>query len=442
MRRCAVLPLLAVAVLCAALLHAPAAVADGDPASDVLLGQRAFLPYDITFPAAPRRELQGLLAEGASEGFPIRVALIGSAYDLGSIGQLWGKPQLYAKFLGTELSLVYHGRLLVVMPAGFGLYYAGRSVATEQRALAGIAVKPGGRGLVESATAAVQRLARNAGHPLARPSPARIRAAGRAAAATSHSARDVIVVAIGLVVILGALTISLRLRPTRRRLRLRLPRPSARIAGLLAAAACLAGLAVAAVIVVNRAGGTRTESPPAPTEPGATWGPHQAAAPRFRLVDQTGRAVTDRPTGAQVAVVTFIDPLCRDYCPLEARVLERATQALPAGERPEIVAVSVDPHADTPQNFALDKRKWSLGSNWHWAVGTAAQLTRIWSAYKIGVQVVHQRTAGVSVEKIAHTEAAYVVDRNGFERALFIWPFTVADVTRTIGSLAHEATRS
>jgi methyl coenzyme M reductase gamma subunit len=43
--------------------------------------------------------------------------------------------------------------------------------------------------------------------------------------------------------------------------------------------------------------------------------------------------------------------------------------------------------------------------------------------------------AGVSVRDVAHTEAAYVVDAQGYERALFVWPYRAEDVARTIRSL-------
>jgi len=36
------------------------------------------------------------------------------------------------------------------------------------------------------------------------------------------------------------------------------------------------------------------------------------------------------------------------------------------------------------------------------------------------------------VHNIAHTEAAYIVDANGYERALYLWPFTAADVKATL----------
>jgi len=39
------------------------------------------------------------------------------------------------------------------------------------------------------------------------------------------------------------------------------------------------------------------------------------------------------------------------------------------------------------------------------------------------------------VHNIVHTEAAYVIDADGYERALFLWPFTAADVKATLTDL-------
>ena len=99
-------------------------------------------------------------------GAPIKVAVISSAYDLGSITPLWDKPQRYAQFLGAELSYAYRGTLLVVMPNGFGIYRAGKPVAADVRAMKGLTTGPGVGRLVDSAEAAIRRLAFAAGHPL------------------------------------------------------------------------------------------------------------------------------------------------------------------------------------------------------------------------------------------------------------------------------------
>jgi hypothetical protein len=121
-----------------ALSFAPAALADGDPASDVLQppNVRVYMTNSAT-DAKLEKGLQSTAQQISDAGLPIKVAVIGNKTDLGAVPQLWAKPQTYAKFLGAELRFVYKDTLLVVMPQGLGVsgpYTPSRALA----ALAGI----------------------------------------------------------------------------------------------------------------------------------------------------------------------------------------------------------------------------------------------------------------------------------------------------------------
>jgi hypothetical protein len=163
--------LAALAALCLMVSAPASAVADGDPASDVLLGQDVFLPYS---PISQRvqRNLYAVTAAARRAGYPVKVALIGARTDLGVVPALFGRPAAYARFLSAELAGVAGGPVLVVMPDGFGLAAAGRGRSTGT--LRGIAsgggtssrAGPSADGLGEAAVAAVARLAAQAGHPL------------------------------------------------------------------------------------------------------------------------------------------------------------------------------------------------------------------------------------------------------------------------------------
>ena len=136
------------------------AAADGDPASDVLYTENSYLPYDAPPPAAATA-LKKTIESVYARHYRIKVAVIGSQVDLGAVPSLWGKPTQYAKFLGTELETFYVGPLLIVMPAGFGIYDGGRSVAAERRVLAAASVKgSGSEALTKTAADVVGRLLR------------------------------------------------------------------------------------------------------------------------------------------------------------------------------------------------------------------------------------------------------------------------------------------
>ncbi|HEY6396927.1 MAG TPA: hypothetical protein VIX82_05690 [Solirubrobacteraceae bacterium] len=181
--------------------------ADGDPASDVLASQAMFLPQDAAIPANQAAQLGALLTAAGRSGYQIRVAVIASPADLGSVTELWRQPQNYARFLGQELSLVYPGPLLVVMPNGYGLYRPGSPRSAEQSALA--TARSPGRDLGTGTLAAIQRLAAASGHTLSLP---------KATAPSNTGSTDTIawvVFAIGAALIALAWTASLRARPLR-----------------------------------------------------------------------------------------------------------------------------------------------------------------------------------------------------------------------------------
>jgi hypothetical protein len=148
-----------------ALVGTSGAFADGDPASDVLVNMSLFNPIDSGIPFATVDRLEGMLALSAKDGFPIRVAMINSASDLGTVTGLWGKPGLYATYLWTELSDLYRGQILVVMPSGFGLAGPPRGRYAVSEAEANVRALSAGRGvsLATAAMSAVPLLARAAG---------------------------------------------------------------------------------------------------------------------------------------------------------------------------------------------------------------------------------------------------------------------------------------
>jgi len=180
--------LLALAAATCAL--APAALADGDPASDILIAQQLFYPYYSNTPKQGVEQLKTTVAAANKAGYPIRVAVITSPYDLGSVSALWGKPQPYARFLSLELAFVFKGPLLIVSPGGYGYVDATKPVPSKLALVRTVPIGKGNEGLVESADKAVRALAAKAGYTL--PPPAHESGGG--------SSTDTIVIAIAAVV--------------------------------------------------------------------------------------------------------------------------------------------------------------------------------------------------------------------------------------------------
>ena len=196
MRRVALLVALA-----AALTVAGSARADGDPASDYLLGQQVFFSIDGKVPSAKQQELSAIVAATNHAGYKVRVAVIWSPYDLGSVTSLWKKPQTYARFLGEELQFVYKQRLLIVMPNGFGVYWKGHDAAASYRTLAHVRIAKTPSGLVDAAGVAVQRLAASAGVHVKAP---------QAPPKHSHRTVTIILIAVAVLAVLVLLRLALR----------------------------------------------------------------------------------------------------------------------------------------------------------------------------------------------------------------------------------------
>jgi hypothetical protein len=165
------------------------ALADVDPASDVLLLQNVSLPYSPKVCSGLSDSLRSLTDKAKNAGYPIKVALIGDKSDLGGAPQFDGQPKPYAKFLGNELG-VYGpdvGRdystnlhLLTVMPAGFGFYQSGGNSGTTPPG-----VQPGERpgatnsdGLARAAIDVIPKIAKAAGKPIAAENASTVKCSG------------------------------------------------------------------------------------------------------------------------------------------------------------------------------------------------------------------------------------------------------------------------
>jgi cytochrome oxidase Cu insertion factor (SCO1/SenC/PrrC family) len=434
---------LAALLLAAAMLAGCCAQAraDGDPASDFLLSQQVFVLLQSSATPPAQRQLTEVVASSNKAGYPIRVAVISSEYDLGSVSVLWKRPRTYAQFLGIELSLAYKGPLLVVMPNGFGFNWPGHSTAAAYGLLAKVKVPPGELGTLTAAQAAVRRLASAAGVHLSAGSAAAAATAPVSHEKSSSSGGAGIAILIAAVVALAlalALALGLLLRRRTRTTAGRLPSWALpRVAALFALAVAVPILAVG-LLRHGSSAPPKTAAHAVTQETPFTWSEGQRQAPDFTLTDQNGRSISPAAYRGRPVIVTFIDPLCRNLCPLEAKVLNEVDERLPVAQRPQIIAVSVDIYADTHADLMQDFGRWSLVPQWHWAVGSPSQLQAVWKHYYAEVEVQTKHIAGTTVHYITHSEMAYLLDGKGYERALFSWPFSAKAVRKTLAQLERS----
>jgi cytochrome oxidase Cu insertion factor (SCO1/SenC/PrrC family) len=156
----------------------------------------------------------------------------------------------------------------------------------------------------------------------------------------------------------------------------------------------------------------------------AAWGPGVRPMPTFALRDQGGRMVTPASQRGRVLVVAFLSSTGHESSAQEARYLAGAEGSLPHAQRPVLDVVSTDPLHDTPGAVAVAARSWGLADSgeYHWLGGTPAALSALRSAFGV------TRSTG--------TSAVYLIDRDGFERAGYLFPFLPNFVGLDLATLA------
>jgi protein SCO1 len=208
-------------------------------------------------------------------------------------------------------------------------------------------------------------------------------------------------------------------------------RVGVRFAGLIIGSAALVGvLGGFGLHLIVGGSSARSSGPGSGLRGQAVWPPNARPAPNFSLPDQAGRRTTLASFRGRSVVLSFMDSRCHQECPLQGRALAAGFRNLPRDQRPVFVAVSVDPWADTLRSARDAIRHWGLESagSWHWLLGSRAQLARVWNQYRVEVR----RTPG----DISHTDATYLIDRRGFERAGFVYPFLPGWISSDIAALA------
>lgn len=194
------------------------------------------------------------------------------------------------------------------------------------------------------------------------------------------------------------------------------------------AAAAVVGIGIGVLLHSMFSGGTAGAIALPALHGQATWAPGARPAPQFALRDQHGRLVSLQALQGRTIVLTFLDSLCKEACPVEGRMLAAAIRQVPQAQRPRLVVVSVDPSGDTPASIAHAVGKWHLPGETLWVRGTHRQLARVWREYQITVEPVSG--------DIVHSTALYLIDSKGDERAGFLMPFLPGLVAADLKTLA------
>ncbi|MGO9821063.1 MAG: redoxin domain-containing protein [Solirubrobacteraceae bacterium] len=442
----------ALLALCLAATALPAAArADGDPGSDVLVYQDLFAGSDAGLSVQQQLRLADVLKAAARVGFPVRVAIIAGPSDLGAVTALWRNPRGYARFLGIELSLAYKGRLVVVMPNGFGFNWPGHSSGSDYRLLAGIPIRAGGDGLYSATSAAVMNLARAAGIKLpavasspsapAAGSGAGSAGAGSGGAGSAGSAAPVSgqgtdnalgVIVLSLIAIaLGVLGIRWALRRSGWR------RPALRVQWTgrlwMPLVAVVAALAAVALIVLRPTTPAPSQAAALAANPELDPGtPISGVAPDFTLSDQFGQPVSLRSFRGRTVILAFNDSECTTVCPLTTTAMMDAKAMLGrAGSKVQLLGVDADPAATAVEDVWSYSELHGMLHAWDFLTGSLPQLKQVWKHYGI--------EAAVERGEVTHTPALFVIDPRGRLSRLYMTQMSYTAVPQLGQLLAKSA---
>ena len=154
----------------------------------------------------------------------------------------------------------------------------------------------------------------------------------------------------------------------------------------------------------------------------------------FQLVDQDGKATTEKVLKGKWTVVFFGFTYCPDVCPTTMAALGQAQDRLgPKAKDVQVIFVSVDPERDTPAQLKTYLSNDSFPKGTIGLTGTPDQVAVAAKAYR----VFYQKSGTGSDYLVNHSTAAYLMDPKGrFARVI---PFGIGpdEIARQIsGAMA------
>jgi protein SCO1/2 len=155
-------------------------------------------------------------------------------------------------------------------------------------------------------------------------------------------------------------------------------------------------------------------------------------APEIALRDQNGHAIRLSSLRGKTVFVTFLYVHCPDVCPLIATHLDSALRRLGAKRASgiRILAVSVDPKGDTPAAARRFVKQHDLLPQFHFLLGSRAQLAPVWKAYHV---VTFKDPEGT----VSHSAFTLLIDASGKERLIYdaqVKPAAVVHDLRQLGA--------
>jgi protein SCO1/2 len=173
---------------------------------------------------------------------------------------------------------------------------------------------------------------------------------------------------------------------------------------------------------------------PPPAQFAGAERPKGMRATGFTLTDQDGHRFPLASTRGRVVAMTFVHSRCTSTCPVTLQTIRGALDQLQdAGSdasEVDVLAISVDPEADTPRSVRRFLAAQRATDFVHYLTAPRRRLAPIWKRYGIGPQ-------GKGAED--HSAFVLLVDRRGFLRISFpAHQVTPEDLANDLGILLAE----
>jgi protein SCO1 len=157
-------------------------------------------------------------------------------------------------------------------------------------------------------------------------------------------------------------------------------------------------------------------------------------APPIHLRNYLGQPVTLGAYRGKAVLVTFLYTHCPDICPLITSNLRVALNMLGArASQAQVIAVSVDPHGDTPASVADFLRAHGMVGRMQYLLGSGAELAQTWSAWKVG------STPEVGQPNlVAHSALVYGISASGKLTTIYPATFEPSEIVHDVPRLAAQ----
>jgi protein SCO1/2 len=150
-------------------------------------------------------------------------------------------------------------------------------------------------------------------------------------------------------------------------------------------------------------------------------------SPDFRLLDYRGVEHTLAGLRGRPVVLAFMYAGCPDVCRLTtAGLAETARELGPSADRVAFVGVSVDPGGDDPRTVRRFLARQGVADRLVYLTGPRDELARVWADYY------------VYADPALHTDALYLIDRAGRQRALLHSDFDPSELAAALRALERE----